>query len=137
MVLTLEQLMGLLVYMQIKHLVADYFLQGHYMLGKFNADWSFFKPLAAHCLVHALFTFTLCFLVSMTAAGFNFWLLLLLPALDFTAHFFMDRIKAGPRYLGRFNDKSKPSYWYCLGFDQMFHHLTDLLVVYLLVSSHT
>ncbi len=75
----------------------------------------------------------------------------------------MDRIKAGPRYLGRFKALSEEKmrhilsylprlgeegvrekfgaelrgntfFWWSLGLDQLVHGLTDLLIVYLLVS---
>ena len=48
----------LLVLYQVKHFVADYPLQGTYMLGKFKKN-GWVLPLAAHCGVHALFTFAI------------------------------------------------------------------------------
>lgn len=86
----------LLVIYQIKHFLADYPLQGEFMLGKFKPDWSFVKPLLAHVGVHAAMTFVIAaFLVPLHIA-------LLLGMVDATIHFVMDRLKAGPKYLGRF-----------------------------------
>lgn len=93
----LGTLIGILVIFQFKHFVADFPLQGEYMLGKFKPDWDFIPPLASHCLVHALFTYWVTLVVA-----WSFWLAVGMAALDFTTHFIMDRIKAGPRYLGRF-----------------------------------
>lgn len=92
---------ALLVAFQIKHLVADYLLQGYplanYMLGKFRPGRDFIGPLAAHCGVHAVLT-----LILAIGAGAGFWLTLKVVVLDFATHFVMDRLKAGPKYLGRF-----------------------------------
>ncbi len=88
-----------------------------------------------------------------------------LGAFDFGIHFIMDRIKAAPHYLGRFKALSaremealqggKPSktfrgitygeimkmkksntyFWWCLGFDQMVHHLTHYYIIFRLVTA--
>ena len=114
----------LLVAFQIKHLLADYFLQGHYMLGKFRPGWDFFLPLAAHAGVHGAMTLGIVWYFDPA-----FWWL---AAVDAVVHFLMDRIKAGPRWLGRFSDKTKPAFWWCLGADQMIHHLTHYGIIAIL-----
>jgi len=162
----------LLIIFQFKHFIADYLFQGKYMLGKFkNTGWVL--PLAAHCGVHWLFTF---WIVGFSLPGnidYNTGTILLfgLPTLDFTIHFIMDRIKASPKMLGRFealskkeminllhletmvkvnetqlnldltvqkneiNDKKRSNilFWWSLGLDQLVHHLTDLLIIYLIM----
>lgn len=82
-----------------------------------------------------------------------------LAIFDFVVHFSMDRIKAGPKWLGRFKAvsgreyvanarliasreegwqqaqkelKSNVYFWWSLGLDQMVHHCTDLCIVYML-----
>lgn len=146
----------LMLVFNLKHFVADYPLQTPFMLGKFKEDKSFVTPLAAHCGVHAVFTFTLSYLFMQNATiAFN------LAVFDFTVHFIMDRIKAAPVFLGRFQALSKAEmmktlaeakcpltkqvaqdklrsnkmFWWSLGFDQMVHHATDILIVY--VIAHT
>src|SRR4051812_19997771 len=80
---------------QVKHFVADYPLQGRYMLGKFREDWGFFFPLLAHVSVHAAGTFAITWAFGVRrAVG--------LALFDGTVHFFMDRAKASKRYLGRY-----------------------------------
>jgi hypothetical protein len=118
----------------MKHLIADYFLQGKYMLGKFKPGWEFLGPLTAHCLVHFVFTFVTAtvFLVA-NDHGNDVCLATAVSAFDFICHFIMDRIKAGPKYLGRYKDMMKPSFWRCLGIDQAWHHYTDLAIVAALV----
>lgn len=106
---TIWYIFKLLAIFQLKHFLADYPLQNEYMLGKFKSDWGFFKPLLAHCSVHAGFTF----IIVLVANGEQkdvFWVALGLALIDGTIHFFMDRIKAGWKYLGRFKSLSKDEY---------------------------
>lgn len=84
----------LLILFQIKHLFVDYFFQISWMLGKFKPDWGFFFPLLAHAGLHGATTTVICL-----AWNPSLWWLGLV---DMIIHFVMDRIKAGPRYLGRF-----------------------------------
>ncbi len=155
----------LLIVYQLKHFIADYILQGEYMLGKFKPDWSFLKPLLAHVGVHAAFTFVIsAFLVPLHIA-------LIFGVLDASIHFVMDRIKASPQYMGRWKPLTAPEwleakkwssvecvhtpsqqneaclqyisakqklrgnvlFWWCLGFDQMVHHLTHYGIIYLIL----
>ena len=124
---TLTLTFTLLVVFQLKHFVADFPLQNHYMLQKKKSDWSFVPPLALHCAIHGGLTLIIVCLVQPQL----WWL----SIFDFVIHFTMDRIKAGPRYLGRFHDVSKTSFWIALGFDQMVHHLTHLWIIWMLVAS--
>ena len=143
----------LLVIFQIKHLVADFMLQGKYMLGKFSRDWDFFLPLLAHAGVNAAFTLLICLCVSPSL----WWLAIV----DLVTHFLIDRMKAGQRYLGRFKllsamemkdnievmntekvlgvnqhtDNIKRAiwhntfFWWALGVDQMMHQLVYIFIV--------
>lgn len=123
----------LLVVFQLKHFLADYPLQGKYMLGKFKPGWEFLGPLAAHAGVHALLTWC----IASVVIGRGEWaggLAEKLALMDFVVHFTMDRIKAGPKYLGRFKDMMRPYFWWCLGFDQMVHHLTHYAIIYFLLT---
>ncbi|MCH9673582.1 MAG: DUF3307 domain-containing protein [Gammaproteobacteria bacterium] len=117
----------LLVAFQVKHFIADFPLQREYMLRKTLPGWSFLAPLTVHCGVHAAGTLAIVLCVDPSKS----WL----AAVDFVLHFVMDRIKASPRYLGRFNDLSRPAYWNCFGIDQMVHHLTSYGIIWILVAS--
>lgn len=88
----------LLVLFQLKHFLADYPLQRPWMLGKFLPGWSFVPPLAAHCAVHALFTIA----IGLFCGWVPWTIILACAVFDFVAHFLMDRIKASPKWLGRF-----------------------------------
>lgn len=146
---------ALLIIYQIKHFVADYLLQGQYMLGKFKPYPHYILPLLAHTLVHGVFTFMIAvWLVSPLAA-------LALGLLDLGIHFLVDRVKASPELLGRFTALSKNEmknilsyvptlgqeavqeqygpqlksnrlFWHSLGLDQMAHHLTHYLIIWIL-----
>lgn len=128
---------ALLLAFQAKHWLADYPLQGRFMLGKFRDDWGFVLPLLAHVGVHALGTFLIVFRFGVAQA-------LTLAAFDATVHFMMDRAKASKRYLGRYKPltsetaptateaqwRSNNRFWWAVGFDQGVHHLTHYAIIF-------
>lgn len=170
----------LLVTYQLKHFLADYPLQGSYMLGKFKPYPGFILPLLSHGLVHGIFTF----LIALTLKSWEFSLALGL--LDMAAHSVVDWIKANPSIGGRFkyftkqeyiehqtyltetqqkldaipdnggkwsdersfliNDrykkqaawadkvKSNAFFWWALGADQLAHHLTHYVLIWLILQ---
>ena len=151
----IELIFGLLVIFQFKHLIADYFLQNDYMLGKFKRGWEFFWPLTTHCSVHAFYTLLIS-AAALKSMGKDQSPCLSFAMIDFCSHFIMDRLKAGPNYLGRYKYlcqhdlKHRESmtaerwrgkywnnkfFWWSLGVDQMVHHLTDLYIAWRLVCS--
>lgn len=133
------EIFTLLIVYQLKHFLADYPLQGRYMLGKFKPGWGFLGPLATHAGLHAGLTYLIAVIylqtklgkLSLDIVGLILWLTLT----DFVIHFTMDRIKAGPKYLGRFKDMMKPYFWWSLGLDQMVHHLTHYYLIWRLVHA--
>ncbi len=148
----LATIFTLLIVYELKHFVADFLLQGRYMLGKFKPGWDFVIPLSAHCGVHAAFTL----LIVLRTRPEYWWL----AVVDFAVHFLMDRIKAGPKYLGRYKalsanemipiiqkaqvgvldeeDKKRVRnnglFWWSLGLDQMVHNLTHIFIIWMLVK---
>lgn len=148
----------LLVIYQLKHFLADYPLQGKFMLGKFKPYPDFILPLFCHAGVHGLFTYGI-------ALFFKPHLAIWLGALDLVIHGVVDWIKANPSIGGRFNALSKkeayklmsegitpkqslvPStseeiaatwksntyFWWALGADQLAHHLTHYLLIWLML----
>lgn len=151
LILDFKQIFILLILFQVKHFLADFPFQTEYMMGKFRwymNEW--FPPLVAHGLVHAAFTFAIAFYFR------DAWNALALAIIDLNLHCIMDRVKASSRLLGRFqalsqaeysNIKSYPPitmsgrqrlrsnkfFWWSLGFDQMFHHLTHYLLIWLIL----
>lgn len=124
------------------------------MLGKFKPEWDFFLPLLAHVSVHGAFTLAICLWLNPSV----WWLALV----DMAVHFGMDRLKAGPKYLGRFKPLTGPEFkkaydtvhnaedseavktaksklvgnvlfWWSLGLDQMVHHITHYGILYAII----
>ncbi len=152
----------LLIAFQIKHFVCDYLLQNKYMLGKFKTGFDWILPLTAHAAVHAIGTLLIIvsFLYYNRLDLSEFALVTFkLAIFDFTYHAVMDRIKANPNFLGRYEALSKNEYinlakyiekygmdersneklrsnryfWYTLGLDQLVHHLTHYLIIAVLI----
>ena len=122
----------LLVAFQFKHFICDFPLQNQYMLGKMNlTGWKL--PLGAHAGVHALGTFLITCLLFKPAYYMDAVILgAILGTADFIIHFVVDRIKASPKLGGRFNP-TQPYFWWALGADQMTHHLTHYLFIFVIV----
>lgn len=116
---------ALLAIYQLKHFLADYVFQTEYMLNKGKRGWAWVAPLFCHVSVHALFTSVIVSFVNPSL----WWL----AWVDFAVHFTMDRIKASPNFMGRWQPSNK-LFWWALGFDQMIHHLTHYFIIWMLVS---
>jgi hypothetical protein len=125
---------ALLVAFQVKHFLADYPLQNAFHLGK-NKPWpDFVGPLLSHAACHAILTMVVAGAYILLTFGFKQppYLAILLGAADFVLHAAIDRIKAAPSLGGRFNPSQK-GFWVSLGADQMAHHLTHYLLIFLLL----
>ena len=125
----------LLVAFQLKHFIADYPLQNQYMLGKMKVT-GWIQPLAAHTTVHACFTaiIVLWFCILSDQHTLAVVLAPTLALADFVIHFTVDRIKASPKLGGSFTP-TQPYFWWALGADQMAHHLTHYVFIYILISN--
>lgn len=130
----MTELFILLVLFQIKHFVCDYPLQTPYMLGKMNRT-GWVKPLAAHAYIHSAGTWFIAywFLFTTDKTESIFLLSCGLALTDFVIHFIVDRIKASPDLGGRFKP-DQPYFWWALGADQMAHHLTHYVFIYLIIT---
>lgn len=116
----------LLILFQFKHFVVDYPLQTQYMLGKMKKE-GWFTPLLAHVIVHGLLTAVIAFIFTQ-----NIILILLVVLIDMSIHFTMDRIKASPNIWGKLNIQ-EPQFWWALGFDQMIHHFTHYMIIFMII----
>lgn len=117
----------LLIAYQVKHFLADFPLQGKYMLKKFAAEPAVWIPaLGSHALVHGVFTLAVVLLWGRPDLA---WL----AFLDFSVHFAVDRVKASPRMLGRFKP-NQHQFWWALGADQMAHHLTHYFIIWRILA---
>lgn len=119
---------SLLVVYQLKHFVADYLLQGTYMLGKFKLHgWE--RPLFAHASVHGVITlFVASMVVSPDMAA-------ILAVCDMSIHFVVDRLKVV--FSRDYDSKTDKEFWWLLGLDQMAHHFTHYVLIYVMYTNYT
>lgn len=154
----LEEIWWLLVAYQVKHFLCDYPLQTEYMLGKFKPGSNFIAPLAGHCGVHVIGTFVISSTYFYHKDILRINEVIAVCLFDFIVHFVMDRIKAGPQWLGRYKslsagefmtliakEKNGPTaetvkarrnnkfFWWSLGLDQQVHHLTHYCIIFYLL----
>lgn len=127
----------LLIAFQVKHFAVDFFIQMHRKdsMKKFDSiGWKY--PLFKHATDHGIFTAIIAALTFMyydVPFPLAWWALGLL-IIDSIAHFVIDRIKASPNMLGKYcKDMTQKSFWACLGFDQMMHHLTHYVIIAIIV----
>ncbi len=110
----------LLLAFQVKHLIADYYLQFPYMYENKGKPTGWMSPLTDHSFVHAAIT-------GLIVAGFtaNITIALVAMMFDFVTHFVTDRIKAiqpeGP---------DTKRFWTNLGWDQLTHHTTGIIIIF-------
>lgn len=134
----------LLIAFQVKHFLCDCPLQFGVMLDKFK-ETGWIKGLAIHSAIHALGTA----IILGQIARINFVYVVGLALMDFGLHFGIDRLKASPRLLGRFKAISDAAtyakaskaakrentfFWWSLGADQTFHHLTHYAIIALALA---
>lgn len=152
---------ALLIIYQIKHFLCDYPFQTDWMLGKFKPGLGWIVPLAAHAGVHGLATFLIVKLLWATSPAFALQLALFdfivhfimdrikasptllgrfKPAEATVFVFYKQRLaesrngNATPlQIVGRQVLRSNKLFWWALGFDQMIHHLTHYIIIYVLV----
>jgi len=110
-------LVGWMLLLTAKHIVADFFLQNSWMaIGKDQkTGWAL--PLLAHCLVHLAVALLLILIVAP-----KFWFV---AFIDFAIHITVDRLKGicASRY-GVTLEAGHPWFWTLIGVDQALHHLT-------------
>ncbi len=148
----------LLIIYQIKHFLADYPLQNKWMLGKFKPYPDFIMPLLAHSFVHGLFTF--CIAVFFKGPYYSLALAALDMGIHFVVDRIKANPELGgrwsalskkeavklimegitPKSIGPATKeeitetwKSNTLFWWALGADQMAHHLTHYLIIWLLL----
>lgn len=133
--MTIEVLI-LLIAFQVKHLIADYYLQFPYMYENKGKSYGWTEPLMDHAGVHGYITLLIVFpyaayigLPTLLGGALAAVLVIILGLIDFTTHFAIDRWKAtqegGPNTSG---------FWTNLGLDQMFHHLVGIYIIYTITT---
>ena len=119
------EILILFIVFQIKHLIADYYLQFPYMYENKGKEKGWFKPLFEHAEVHALGTFMILYFFMFYIHKLMIFTILGLVLFDFITHFVTDRWKAT-----RKTDPSQSWFWKSLGIDQMIHHVVGILIIW-------
>src|SRR6202012_377468 len=114
----LGALIGWMVLLTVKHVIADFVLQTSWMaIGKDQRTGWFF-PLLAHWGVHFAVAMTFILIV-----GPRFWFV---AVIDFAIHITIDRCKGIiASRCGVTQETQPPWFWTLIGVDQALHHLTD------------
>ncbi|MEQ1771529.1 MAG: DUF3307 domain-containing protein [Devosia sp.] len=118
---------GLLIGLEIKHYIADYFMQpGWILVGKGDIT----KPGGyAHAGIHAAFS-----AVVLLAFGTPAGLVAMLFAAEFVIHYVLDFAKI--HYSVGVHVDSKPArFWALHGIDQLLHQLTYAGIIYLVLQA--
>ena len=107
---------------QIKHLVADFFLQTTKMIVGRERYWHMGR--AQHAGLHSVFS-----AVVLAVFGVGPVMLIAMVVAEFIVHFHIDWAKA--RFsVDRNLTPDQPMYWYAMGTDQAMHQLTYLVMIW-------
>lgn len=118
-------MLKLIAMLLIKHWLADFPWQSQWMVANKGNHRS--PALLVHAAVHVACSAAV--LVPLAPAGIGQVGLVLL--MEFCAHTAIDFLKAHKRLGGRWRI-DQPRFWTILGLDQLAHHLTYVLMVWLL-----
>lgn len=118
---------GLLIGLEIKHYIADYFLQPGWMLG---GKGDLRHPGGyAHAGIHAGFSF-----IVLLACGTPLGLAALLLVAEFVVHYTLDYAKI--HYSKGVHVDSRPRrFWALHGLDQLTHQLTYAAMIYVVLQA--
>jgi Protein of unknown function (DUF3307) len=122
-----HSLLAVFAILQIKHFICDYLLQTPYQL--LNKGIYLHPGGLLHAGLHALFTVG-AFLVAPPALGLGIAIVLG----EFLVHYHIDWVKE--QVIRRKGwDATQREFWWAIGFDQLLHHLTYILIGGLLVGA--
>ena len=112
-----EALIGWMLLLTFKHIIADFVLQTAWMAHGKDQKQGWALPLLVHCLIHLAVA-----LVMILAVAPRFWFV---AFIDFAIHIVIDRAKG--LCVSTFNVTMDPPhqwFWWLIGIDQALHHLT-------------
>jgi hypothetical protein len=132
----LEHFLILALLFQVKHLIADYYLQFPYMYENKGKDQGWIEPLFDHVTIHAAGTLIIIFsyfviqnIPSKIGPEMAVLWTMGLVVFDFITHFITDRWKATQK-----TDPSQSWFWQSLGIDQMIHHSVGIIIIYIAIT---
>lgn len=120
-------LIGLLVWLQIKHFAADYLLQTPWIIsgkGRFDQPGGYI-----HAAIHVAGTAP-----ALIYVGLSGGLVAVLLAAEFVIHFTVDHLKALQARV-RPQSPSSARFWAMHGADQLAHHLTYSAILFIVMRS--
>ena len=120
MVIGVMDVLALVLLLQAKHLVADFYLQNEFMLSGRNRYFHLGR--ATHVTIH-IFGTVLCFVLLGIGGLFAAGVLLA----EFLLHYHIDWAKSavGEHYGFK---PDMPEYWHALGLDQALHQITYIAI---------
>lgn len=118
----LETLFWFLLAFQLKHLLADFFLQFPYMYK--NKGIYLHKGGIDHALMHGVGTLTVVGLFQPT-----YVVLFFAVVFDTVAHYHIDWAKVNICKKYKWGPETSDDFWMMLGIDQFLHQLTYILIV--------
>jgi len=111
-----EALIGWMLLLTFKHIIADFVLQTSWMAHGKDQKTGWALPLLVHCLIHFSVALVLILIVAP-----RFWFVALI---DFVIHITVDRAKG--LVSANFGVNQEHAwFWTLIGVDQALHHLTD------------
>jgi len=122
-----EALIGWMLLLTFKHVIADFVLQTAWMAQGKDQKHGWALPLLVHCLVHLAVALPLILIVAP-----KFWFV---AFIDFAIHITIDRCKGWTvAHYGVTSDTRW--FWWLIGIDQALHHLTGFfLAIYIVANS--
>ena len=113
--IALAPLVGWMLALTVKHVVADFLLQTAWMAKGKDARTGWALPLVVHCLIHGVLTMAI-----VAAVVPRLWFVGLI---DFAIHICIDRAKGF--CVSHFGVTQESQwFWWLIGIDQALHHLT-------------
>lgn len=118
----IEKVLILLVLLEIKHMLADYFLQTQRMLSGRSEYLHFGR--AQHAAVHAVGS-----IIAFALIGTGWLFILLIVLAEWVVHFHLDWAKARYSDIHSLNP-TQAAFWRAAGVDQAMHQLTYIVMVW-------
>jgi hypothetical protein len=123
--MTASLVIGMLVWLQVKHFVADYLLQSAWILG---GKGDFAKPGGyVHAGLHAVGSLPVYFVAGLSGVA-----VVGLAASEFVVHYLIDHGKA-VYSRSHHNPMNSSAFWALHGADQLLHNLTYSALLYAIV----
>jgi hypothetical protein len=108
-------LIGWMLLLTVKHVIADFLLQNSWMAHGKDQKIGWALPLLVHCLIHLAVALLFILIVAP-----RFWFV---AFIDFAIHITVDRAKG--LCVSTFNVTIEHQwFWWLIGIDQALHHLT-------------